>query len=113
LRILPVYFVYLATIYFLDPARENHGSGYLAALTFTSGTWDHSDPYVLAHFWSLAVEEQFYLLWPPLLTILPSKVRIAVLASLVALLPISRGISRRVFPDLDLIPLANAMDALA
>ena len=46
-----------------------------------------STPSPLLHFWSLAVEEQFYLCWPPLLVLLtrrPRQFRRLVLATLVA-----------------------------
>lgn len=56
----------------------------LAALTFTSNWFqagadfsyfDHTDPPLLQHLWSLAVEEQFYLAWPLLLLVLLALVR--------------------------------------
>ncbi|MET8685453.1 acyltransferase [Streptomyces sp. NPDC004732] len=34
------------------------------------GYWDSADTRVFSHLWSIAVEEQFYLLWPPVLCLL-------------------------------------------
>jgi peptidoglycan/LPS O-acetylase OafA/YrhL len=41
---------------------------YLQNIPLPFGAGNLGSPLVLAHFWSLAVEEQFYLLWPFLLT---------------------------------------------
>ncbi|MGE3309241.1 MAG: acyltransferase family protein [Limisphaerales bacterium] len=46
--------------------------------------------YYTAHFWSLAIEEQFYLLWPLLLFLTPRRARLPVTAGLCALAPVWR-----------------------
>ena len=64
LRILPVYFFYLFVLGCLT-RYEQPGYLWAANLTFTTNYfWP---PEGTAHFWSLGVEEQFYLLWPGLL----------------------------------------------
>ncbi len=64
LRILPVYFAYLLVLASLTDYRQDR-SFWLANLTFTTNF--HIPPFATAHLWSLAVEEQFYLLWPCIL----------------------------------------------
>jgi peptidoglycan/LPS O-acetylase OafA/YrhL len=72
-RILPPYYVALAGIYVvlvLGAIRVNH-SDLLSCLLFYRnyrplGVDEYGDFYT-AHFWSLALEEHFYLLWPVLL----------------------------------------------
>jgi peptidoglycan/LPS O-acetylase OafA/YrhL len=66
LRILPVYFVYLgilAGLIALNVYGHEEASSWLGALTFTRNMVGPVSSYT-GHFWSLAVEEQFYLIWP-------------------------------------------------
>jgi peptidoglycan/LPS O-acetylase OafA/YrhL len=52
------------------------------------------DPYVLrwtAHFWSLAIEEQFYFLWPLLALKAPRRLLVPTTLALIALCILSRG----------------------
>jgi peptidoglycan/LPS O-acetylase OafA/YrhL len=68
LRIFPIYYLTIFTILFFHSATDTHiKSAFLYYATYTanyytyfSHTWDG----MLSHFWSLAVEEQFYLIWP-------------------------------------------------
>ena len=64
LRILPVYFFYLLALGFLTRYTQA-SSAWLANLTFTTDFF--GTPFSTGHFWSLGVEEQFYLLWPGVL----------------------------------------------
>lgn len=48
--------------------------------------------YYTEHFWSLAIEEQFYLLWPPVLSCIPRRRRWVVTAGLCAFAPVWRQI---------------------
>ncbi len=76
LRILPPYLTYLVTVGLLGygGVLTVHRWEWLSSLLFfrnyiasREGGW------YLAHFWSLAVEEHFYLLWPSLLVLLGSR----------------------------------------
>ena len=64
LRILPVYFFYLLALGALTQYSQSP-TDWLANATFATDFF--GTPFATAHFWTLGVEEQFYLLWPGLL----------------------------------------------
>ena len=67
-RIFPAYFAFLAGSALLDAVRGEPWPGQLVlagalyAVNYYNAFHGHEGP--IAHAWSLAVEEQFYLLWP-------------------------------------------------
>ena len=72
LRIFPVYFAFLAFFYLLLPALESFPRWLEPSQQHQFWFWTYLvnwvQPYVdglrFGHLWSLAIEEQFYLLWP-------------------------------------------------
>jgi peptidoglycan/LPS O-acetylase OafA/YrhL len=81
-RLLPAVFALLAFVilyarFFLPDSIATLKSNTVAAITYTSNWWliishqsyvsEAGRPALLKHLWSLAIEEQFYLFWPPIL----------------------------------------------
>lgn len=84
LRISPIYYLTLTVILILAahsswwnsmlPAAERTRVSYYFYLQNWPIAWPHGIELranVIGHFWSLAVEEQFYLIWPLLVLLLP------------------------------------------
>lgn len=93
LRIFPLYYGVLALLLIVTRLRGEHWSSALNGyLTYTENLrLTHLAPTTaywvnINHFWSLMVEEQFYLFWPMVVFLLRSRRRIAVAALIGALL---------------------------
>lgn len=85
LRIFPLYYAFLlamlAGLAWLAPDRPLTRGVFEVApyyLTYTSN-WAPVEESLFHHSWSLAVEEQFYLLWPPLFALLDRRLTVALL----------------------------------
>ena len=85
LRIVPAYVCFLLFVAVLAAsARANvTARDWVAAGTYTMN-FREEPAWELGHTWSLSVEEHFYLLWPPIMAIVPR--RVAVLGALGVLL---------------------------
>ncbi len=73
LRIMPLYFAVLVSAFVIAPAITTLPEGLRATTNHQVWLWTFlsnwaapfgADVHGFGHFWSLAVEEQFYLLWP-------------------------------------------------
>lgn len=94
LRIFPLYYAVLliyVVLVFLFERQTKAGQEFFANLlpfaTYTSNWFVAQDGRTIFYFaWSLAAEEQFYLVWPPLLKKLGTRARALAVAATVAVL---------------------------
>ena len=90
LRIFPAYYAFVLISYAVDALHGHQWDPILlrSALTYTVNYFNafhHHPTTSVAHAWSLAVEEQFYLLWPLVFIILAAKGRRAVITGVAAI----------------------------
>ena len=91
LRIFPLYYllIFFGLILNLDPVRESLAwfLTYTLNIYMVNLGW-YADNY--AHFWSLAVEEQFYIVWPWIILFAPRKWLIPVTITFISVGPLFR-----------------------
>lgn len=93
LRIFPLYYFVLAALWLIhDPGVRGGAPWHLSYLTnFLIVRRGGIFPdWSVAHFWSLAVEEQFYLVWPWLVLFVPRRALVWVVCALVCVAPMFR-----------------------
>ncbi len=100
LRIFPLYFGYLlvmAIVYAITKTPAVFGRDWPYLLTYTLNFRrilpDFGTNIYYGRFWSLAIEEQFYLIWPLVIYLLPRKHFPTLVATVLAICPIIRGIT--------------------
>lgn len=110
LRIFPLFYFVLMAAAMLDigPVRDTFAwhAAYLSnAYFYLRGDWHGS----VSHLWSLAVEEQFYLVWPWLILCAPGRWLRPAIVVMVAIAPVSRLI----FPHpMDSVLPTSGLDSL-
>jgi peptidoglycan/LPS O-acetylase OafA/YrhL len=98
LRIFPLYYGFLTIYFFVLPflfstpipswSTQSWSWLYLANIPSTFSSISHSGP---AHFWSLAVEEHFYLIWPLVVYLCTRRQLYVITLSILALSPMIRA----------------------
>lgn len=95
LRIFPLYYLFVGAILLFHPTATSHGTWwlwlFLTNVLVSRYGWDAAPP-ATGHLWSLAVEEQFYLIWPALIATLPRRVFRTTAITLVFAAPALRAI---------------------
>jgi len=91
LRIFPPYYLVVAAMCLISPTIREYGWWFVAYLQ-NFLFWHEDKMMVSAHLWSLAVEEQFYLMWPFVVLFTPSRLLLPVIISTVFIGPIFRWI---------------------
>jgi peptidoglycan/LPS O-acetylase OafA/YrhL len=122
LRIFPGYYVYLFLIFLLPleaPEVREHLQMFIFYLSniliYITKSWGP----LTGHLWTLAVEEQFYLIWPWIILFSPNRYLPGLLAAITLVAVVFRitavghmqDFNREIFPVLSLMP--SALDSFA
>jgi peptidoglycan/LPS O-acetylase OafA/YrhL len=98
LRIFPLYYAVLLLLYVFNPTHVRDRIGwhlaYLSNIRFSywpKGKPGHGE--IERHFWSLSVEEQFYIFWPLVILFAPRKLLLPLMVLVVASAPIYRYVT--------------------
>jgi peptidoglycan/LPS O-acetylase OafA/YrhL len=124
LRIFPLYFLVLTVFLLILPQLVQLDPAILS--TYPQQTWlwlfasNWTQPFLGAvtwfpHFWSLAVEEQFYLVWPLVIALVPARHMLTMTLVVAALAIVGRIVLLRQGASADAIYMftTTRMDALA
>jgi peptidoglycan/LPS O-acetylase OafA/YrhL len=125
LRIFPLYYGVLLVFFVVLPQFALLDWNFQALLDDQGWYWSYlvnfaiafegwPPSYAIAHFWSLAVEEQFYLIWPIIVFLSPPRyLRVICLAFIVCSLGLRVEFVRNGYPLAAYVLTAARMDTLA
>ena len=88
-RIFPPFYFYLLVVAFLSLLQKVpvKATSMLAAATYTWNYVPSAEGWILGHSWSLAIEEQFYLLWPACMAYFSRRTNLSIAAGVILLSP--------------------------
>jgi peptidoglycan/LPS O-acetylase OafA/YrhL len=91
LRIFPIYYLAVFIIYIFHTENSREALPYTLTYTYNIAyVWFNAESEAVNHFWSLCVEEQFYLFWPLLLVGVNKKFHLHLIISVIVLALLSR-----------------------
>ncbi len=120
LRIFPLYYAVLVLFFLVMPFFGKHLISNTETLWFWfygSNIWTAVSgwpPKGIAHFWSLAIEEQFYIVWPLVVYLVSRRKLVPTLIGILATTPLIRlGVALAGYPEANYVLTTSRMDALA
>jgi len=98
-RIIPVFLLYVGFVFSLNNSLQLGvtTTNFLYAITFTAN-FDPMPNWYLGHFWTLSIEEQFYVFWPALFLFFNRNIKFIVIL-LITYSCIARVIFYKLHPD--------------